>query len=377
MIAYQERQMLYPIISGHLSGDAKPGRKSMRQMFQEIAIQVEHYFVQGRIPNTVFVDAKFTLNDALDNAYEVIRQTYVSGRYQSLSEPMRKFTDQFGIIYLHMVPGLLNRSKKLNMGGEVHPYHTEMIALLEEVAPLSEKMGVLKTATIKRTPKPIEEKVVGYYPPKVSTEAEKKVVALLDGVTQASYEVFHTQLVAHFRHGLEMFLKAQKIETKLTPYEFFIKKNSIRPNYLLASVLENVRVSGARSYVAVDEVHVALTFANEATKIADEARTFFVHKNFRKIASIIDGKKMPFEGCELQSSISLTGLEGVFFFTFDDGSQFKVVNKVVYCHSRHGKPYQRFPLTFHAVLLSEATHHQKMGRPSEERMNTVFLEDGE
>jgi hypothetical protein len=44
---------------------------------------------------------------------------------------------------------------------------------------------------------------------------------------------------------------------------------------------------------------------------------------------------------------------------------------VVWSHSVYGKQFMRFPLTFHSPIMPNGT---VMPRPSEERMNTVFVE---
>lgn len=66
----------------------------------------------------------------------------------------------------------------------------------------------------------------------------------------------------------------------------------------------------------------------------------------------------------------MNSLRGTLRFFFTDGSSFVVQNSVVWSHSIYGKAFNRFPLTFHDVIMPDGS---KMPRPSEERMNTVFV----
>jgi hypothetical protein len=67
----------------------------------------------------------------------------------------------------------------------------------------------------------------------------------------------------------------------------------------------------------------------------------------------------------------LGALRGTLKFEFEDTSSFIVQNSVVWSHSVYGKQFMRFPLTFHSPIMPNGT---VMPRPSEERMNTVFVE---
>lgn len=53
---------------------------------------------------------------------------------------------------------------------------------------------------------------------------------------------------------------------------------------------------------------------------------------------------------------------------FKDGSRFDVLNKIVWVYTNTAS-FNRFPTTFHNVVMADGS---KMGRPSEERMNTIF-----
>jgi hypothetical protein len=104
--------------------------------------------------------------------------------------------------------------------------------------------------------------------------------------------------------------------------------------------------------------------------VVDTIRTEFVHKNFRKIASIVEAKGNFVRGRALSHMIDLAGLTGRLQFEFADGSSFVAQNAVVHVINQYGTQFSRYPLTFHDVRLPGGN---PMRLPSEERMNSIFI----
>jgi hypothetical protein len=353
--------MLCPILSGYLSDVSIIGRKSKRQAFNDMVWEVQCCFDDGSVSNVVYNFAKVVFNNAIDDAYLAIRDEHVSGQYRSLPVTVQKFADMFNIIYLHSVPSLIKRAEKIKM--EEHPFRMQMLAFLHDALPLANIMEYLKGKVVKRQPKPVEEQKIGYRPPVVSTEAEKMVVALLEWVTETAYTKLVVAITDHMHTELRAFVEAVKGDAKLTSYDFFIKNRKRFPDHLMYEMADKV--------VGLTDISlIAVVFWGKATAIADEYRTNFVHKNFRKIASIIEAKGGYSDAKVLDHTADLIGLSGTFMFKFADGSSFATVNKVVYSVSILGTPFNRFPLTFHDVVMPDGT---KMGQPSQERMNTIFV----
>jgi hypothetical protein len=103
---------------------------------------------------------------------------------------------------------------------------------------------------------------------------------------------------------------------------------------------------------------------------AARIREDFVYKNLEKIASIVEAKGNYNTGKVISREINLAGLTGTLSFDFKDGSSFVVQNSVVWVENSYGTQFNRFPLTFHNVMMAGG---KKMGRPSEQRMNEVFV----
>lgn len=305
----------------------------------------------GTIANPVYQDAKQTINRALETA-----SSYDNRAVTGL--------DVYVHPQLHTIAGMV---KKFHDNPQV-------IAFMQEIAPLGRLFDALKPMVTKRQPKPVEERKPGYNPPQVSSQAQAQVVALLEQVTEESYTALRQGLATHMRQLLTNYLAAQKAETEreLSPYAYFVGRNKRSPDhesYHIVSLLTNSDYSkrGWLHYVAKADAEAII--AREATNQADEIRTAFVHKNYRKIASIIDAKGNYASGEEVEHSVSLGGLRGSFVFTFTDASRFMVTNQVVFVVNQQGTRFLRFPLTFHAVVLPNG---KPMARPSEERMNEIF-----
>lgn len=362
--------MDFPIVTASLSDEPRGSRgrvyPSRRAEFVSAVALVEQHLAAQAIPNPVFQEIKNTINRALETAWDVIRERHIySGRYRDLPDGVNAYFHTLSTPALHIIPGLLKRADK----PIAHPLRDEVVALVRELLPLAEAFTKLKDLIVKRQIKPVEERVEGYEPPPVSTEGEKQVVALLERVTQASYDSLKAVLLKRSYNLLDRYLTAQRAAVgHLSPHQFFMPRGAKvgQPDAwrLIAQVVENKH--GLRYEQKPD---LAAIFEREATKTADEYRMAFVHKNFRKIASIIDAKGN-FASSEVVShTVDITGMSGSLAFHFKDGASFKVQNNVVYVINHYGTRFLRFPLTFHNVVLPNGKAMQK---PSQERMNTLF-----
>ena len=320
----------------------------------------------GAIPNVQFQDAKQAINRAFDIATGYEHRARTGWSYERFPNAYPE---------LHTVLGL---QKKLRADDNPH-----LVAFINEIAPLGTLFAELKGLIVKRQPKPVEQAKPGYHPPAVSTEAQARVVALLDRVTQETYEALRSHLQEYMRGKLTQYLEAQAAvadKQTLSPHDHFAGRNRRTKDYEAAHLVDRLtdherssRFLGGHIYTAKPEAELAPTIEGLATKEADEIRTAFVHKNYKKIASIIDAKGNYADGEIVGGGINLRGLDGSLRFRFADGSQFVVTNKVVYKVSFKGKPFLQFPLTFHDVVLPSG---KLMPQPSEARMNTVFIQGG-
>jgi hypothetical protein len=156
----------------------------------------------------------------------------------------------------------------------------------------------------------------------------------------------------------------------ISPHDYYLKRRV--PHYAPVEIVDLAITTtakiGPQVYSRKPDWQAIL--AAKATEVADNIRYDFVHKNFRKLASIIEAKGNFARGRVISHMINLAGLTGRLQFTFEDGSSFVAQNAVVHVRNQYGTQFSRFPLTFHDVKLPGGT---PMRLPSEERMNSVFL----
>ena len=117
------------------------------------------------------------------------------------------------------------------------------------------------------------------------------------------------------------------------------------------------------------------TYAKEeAKRERDALEKRFLHKAVLKLSHIVELKGNldqihPLPTRPIQIHQGTGTIECGFKFTFGDGSEFTVVNKVVVKSSYTGKAFEQFPTTFHDVKLADG---KPMKQPSEEKMVKEF-----
>ena len=295
-----------------------------------------------------------------------------AGKYRGLPPDVFSFWTQFSRPQLHTIAGYLKKAADIPLD---HPLVADLLALMREIAPLGERFADLKTMVVKRMNKPIEERRVGYHPPQVSTEAQQQVVALLEHITQQSYEVLRTALAAAYARWLDEYLEHANLASEhdkiLPPDDYYMKRRTPRFMELeIVSLVVTTTAKVGQPQIMVRKPDWQAILLAKATEVADNIRYDFVHKNFRKIASIVGAKGNFAQGQVLSHSVNLAGLTGRMQFDFQDGSSFVAQNSVVHVRNHYGTQFSRFPLTFHDVRLPGGA---PMKLPSEQRMNSLFI----
>lgn len=370
--------MEFPFVKQYLGG-SEGGRSwhvKPERFFAAVA-KCENAHKEGAIPNQDFKQAKDTLNRAVADAWNAAigaRYTH-SGQWESLPREVYEFNWKIGHPELHTAKSKLKRVTETKLR---HPMIDDMRTFLTDIAPLADLIVALKDMVKKREAKPVEEKKEGYQPPPVSTEAQKRVLAVLEAITQATYEDLLNMIFATHKQRLNSFLSLQRLSNS---YGYAMQPMEWGMGFAAEVVRDALKESGKTlpSGVFAYSNRSATVWKRRqdwqdrlmaaARRQADEIRTYFVTKNLKKIASIVEAKGNLKDASQISHRVDLQGLTGVLRFTFKDGSRFDVQNQVVWVVNSYGTVFNRFPLTFHNPILADGS---KMPRPSQERMNTVF-----
>jgi hypothetical protein len=360
-------QMQLPMLMGILEG-------KQRARLSQAVEAVERGLEARSIPNVVYDEARGQIARCIETGWdELLCAPYLyGGRWESIPAELASLTDKLAPPP-HLVQGYLAKVEAIQ---SEHPYHRDMRALLLELQPLAHALTQLKKGDMvkKREVRPPVEVVDRYVPPPVRGASQAQVLALLEEVTARNHARMRANFVSLFSNYLASFLaddQAVREEGKapLEPHRWLNDPRAKTFNPEAYDIVENTTFQTGRGqpYERRDDAEAVI--ADMAAREADLIRHAFVHKNFGKIASIVDAKGNLAQGEVLGHDLSLSGLQGTLKFSFEDGSSFVVRNAVVWSTSVRGKPFRRFPLTFHDALLPDGTY---MHRPDQKGMNETF-----
>lgn len=322
-----------------------------RQRQFETAIAAINEALQAKaIPNPLFKESKEWLDRCVDDAAE----KHCGTDYYHL-------TDGHFVSGLHSCKAEIKRARALKASG---PIVDTINAFFNEVEPLVLAVDAVKPYVVKRVVKTAEQKQAeeeaAYTPPRASMTAERAVYDVLQAITEKHYAGLVDSFKGQFQRTVKLFLESGEQVRRQ------IHRDPWR-NVAVSRATEPKRLAGHQEYALLPDADVRLQ--ELAEQLASDSQKQFVFKNLRKLASIVE-RRGDFDRIEeVSGSVNLTGLTGAVRAHFKDGSSFVANNSVVWQTSVHGKPYQRFPLTFHDVVMADGT---KISHPSEQKMNEIF-----
>lgn len=362
---------MYPIIESTLT-------EKLKIKFDNAIAAIENGVANGAIANPVFIDAKSILSQIIETAWQknILERFTYYGKWESLPIDLQKLNNEINGISFNTMNSIRKKIAKIN-GATEHPFGKAMLDFINELEPLANMIEKAKEVIVKRKPKSEEERQIAYSPPKVNTQASKRVLDILNKIAEEHYNDMIDYYKRRSYNYLEQYKKKyEEYAAKgraLTSYDFFRNPKFNNINMDAYQTLSHLIVDQPRNgtmFVPVKfEPNIDEIITSIATKTADDIKDAFVYKNLKKLVSILDEKQQLETVEELNNSIDMGNLEGQLRFTFTDGSSFDVKLQAVYSYSVHGTPFVRFPLTFHNVFLPGGV---KMPQPNEEKMNTIF-----
>lgn len=366
----------FPLISAGLADNTRVSKNF------SIALQaITEGLADGEIANAKYVQiVKPGIANALEYAWEsaVQKRFTYAGKFRDLSEPEQQLSWDLNRPQAHTITGTLKKIAKTKLDTE---FTRTMVALLNEMGPLGIAVVKLKDMVVKRQPKPDENEIAKakYLAPMADDSAIAQVQKVLTEITDQSYEKLVSAMVAGIKKKLDRYFVDVEKTKALGPYPSGRQRDLTvygiyADNKAVQIAIRDFLTTSDGPYdryapnVLVKDADRKIEAA--CRKNADLIRETFIIKNLKKFDSIVSAKGNLKEVKEVGREVDLYGLTGTLKVTFDDGSLFYAKNSVVYSISTLGKPFLRFPLTFHDVKMADGS---KMAKPSEERMNTVFV----
>jgi hypothetical protein len=349
-----------------------------------------------QILNPRYLEIKDTLNRAIRDAFnQVFHDPYLSIPHADRAPVLHDASDISYGPTLHTAAGVAKKVGVLLKKNTNEPLIRDYAKLMLEITPMAMTINNLKDKIVKRkilSPQEREEANLKarYTAPPSSSSAVALVHAMLDKFVNDSYEALVKFLDDRNNTMVNGFLKAVKeVEAgtyktmnrhnkpytvkSFTPYEYFSFQG--RSDSYRAGLVSDAIVSvEAGSYYGpftrradADEI-----LRNKAVADADDIKQTYVAKTLKKLVSIIEAKGDDnfLSVVEVGGKMNMSYLSGSMRISFKDGSAFTATNSVVLVVNSYGTMFNRFPLTFHDVVLPGGG---KMSSPSESRMNTVFV----
>lgn len=351
----------FPILAEFIGSEkhSKAPERAIERFKSALGVINESY-VNQQINNPVFKETKEFFSRRVNDGYK----SYFYERFnwgadrESLSEAEIDLRDSVSIYGLHECKSAIKRVRASKVTG---PMIEAMKAFLNEVEPLVIAFDELKPLIKKRVVLSEEEKEQRdrFVPPLASEGAVHAVYTVLQAMTQGHRNELLGSLYAGYERNVVEYVNASP-EAR--------KKLDLNP-HLREGTQDAVKLVSRNPNVFELMPNYKELIMARAEKAADKIQLSFVSKNLKKLAAIVDRKPGFQKVEEVGHSVNMNGLSGTLRVSFDDGANFIANNSVVFSYSIYGKPFLRYPLTFHDVVMSDGS---KMKFPCEERMISTF-----
>ena len=320
----------------------------------------------GSIANARYKDAYFVLTRVLEDAWEeAVKSKFpLSGKNKAADEARYKYPYSPTFLRMEKPRAEFARMRDAEQDPLTRSIHDAAVKFYDECIPLARVVIWARAHAVKRAPAP---------PPPPEDALPQATQRSRQLVRQALSETLETVRAQYRETLLDRHIAAVAfIEKKLADIKLS-EAPEYGPQGLFFAAFDTVKDEAGKPtavrrkdwLAAVDSLvdrSVAMTFRQ------------FIEKNVEKLSAIVELKGgEPPERRLIDASVSGGVLETRMAFTFSDKSSFEVLNQIVEQYSPLGRPYLRFPTTFHDVRLADG---QKLSQPSESAMKTVFVESG-
>ena len=344
-----------------------PMSEKRRERFREALNSFRKYKEEGELTATEFKTVKETLNSGIREAWNtLIRQQFINGgMWERLPRDVYDIIGELNPA-LHTIPGALKKVRK----APDHPMTKVAIEILESLMQLALDAKAMKGMIVKKKKVVRDKETAAEEKQKfmLGNDDVQRVQSALEQITQDLKEDVYQNNLRWLRGVVKVWFDQYNPENKKTePREYF------RNDVFRAMIIQRVTTRKGYGYdspITLNADHDEY-LQTEAKKITQHMIDNFVHKNTRKLAEILT-KKNNLKSVTLRGADTSRGtIEGTLGLDFTDNSSFIVHSKLVFSYSVHGKPFSRYPTTFHNVVFPDGT--KMTGRASEQRMKDEFV----
>jgi hypothetical protein len=319
----------------------------------------------GAIANARYKDAYFVLTRVLEDAWRdsVTSRFPHFGKNKAADEAHRKYPYSPTFLRMEKPRAEFAKMRDAEEDPLTRSIHEAAVRFYDECLPLAKVVLWARAHAVKRQPAPPSADPEEALPQ--ATREGRRIVR------EALGETLETVRAEYREELLDRYTSVVR--------HLYEKRNEIDPNDamgygphgLFTKTFEIVRERGARK----GRIRRLDNWAKGVEELAESnvALTFrhFTEKNVEKLGAIIELKgngtpKRNIIDATVRGNVLVTRMT----FAFADGSSFEVMNQIVHQYSPLGRPFARFPTTFHDVRLADGS---KLAGPSELLMKTVFV----
>jgi len=339
---------------------------------------IQTAFEQGYLIKSKYKDLSSSIMTLCDDAFHRLHYNYLdrvfsAPEFKDYATRVQWLKDNTGVnlydlpmIQINTVAKLHRIMKQVKDSGGLL---TNMKHASDEIVALANILKELKTLQVSKNDLRAKENK--------KKEAEQHQVASHSDVVRVKKEMdnltkeIRPGLVKSIQHDFDNAMKEVNAYLATKPNANSIKQEPKFKNPIAAFMFYRITNNeyneelGYRVYVLKSDYKKWID--NEVKRNADDVIAQYTNKNIQKLALILN-KKNNLDEIHHRANVGQV-IEGEMTFTFADGAQFTVVNKVVWSISVLGKDFARFPTTFHNVKLSDGS---KMNNPSEKKMIKEF-----
>lgn len=317
----------------------------------------------GEIANARYKDAYFVLGRLLEDAWRatVMVKFPRFGVNDAADEAHRKYPFSPTFLRMEKPRADFAKMRDAEKDPKVRAIHDAAVEFYDECIPLSKVVLWARAHAVKRTaapPPPPEDAL-----PQATQRSRQLVRQFLSETLETVRAQYRNELIDRHIAAVDF------IEKRLSSIELR-DASDYGPQGLFFAAFDTFRDAAGKP-----AARRRADWREAVDRLVDRSVTItfrqFVEKNVEKLSAIVELKGgEPPERRLISATVSGGVLETRMSFVFPDSSSFEVMNQIVEQYSPLGRPYLRFPTTFHDVKFSDGS---RLTQPSEAAMKTTFV----
>ena len=316
-----------------------------------------------KIPNPQFQKIKTDVSRAFDIATNSTKlkgaNEFTVWGLQKQDGETEEYKYSFPNSVLH-VAGYLKRTAKQLKRTIKSPKATKLVkaamTACEPWVEIAEKLKAMKGDVVKR------QVGVGTKKNPVPTGVlNKEIEEELEKIGKGFAKELEENFEDHYHRLIKQYQADAKRKGSTSTYDLYKSNDNYHLNKILSNFLDSEYGPNGHYVYSLKKDYVSIVdkMAKQSAKDAVEG---FVLKMKNKLSVIVGSKGI---GVDVSGNSNRNTIS----FEFEDKSRFTVQNSIVLSYSVYGKPFYRYPTTFHNVILPDG---KKLSNPSEAKIKKEF-----